>query len=113
MALFNFAVRYVADHPELEPGFRVSRADVAEFRRSMASEEREVSAEDFAAADRFVRYHLEREIALQAWGESGRFFQLREYDTQLRRAIEVLSGVNSLDELLRFGTEQDRAAAGG
>ena len=99
LALFNFAVEYVAEHPDLEPGFQVSGADLDAFFATLPDFEASVEREDFEGAERFVRYQLEGEIALQAWGEEGRFRQLRDRDRQLRRALEVLEGVNTPEGL--------------
>ena len=59
-----------------------------------------VERDDFTGALRYVRYHLEKEIALQAWGEAGQFEQLRRHDRQLERALELLRGVQSPVALL-------------
>ena len=69
-ALFNFSVSYVQEHPDLELGFVSSGADLDRFYRYLVDEhEVELDRADFMAARRFVRYQLEREIALQAWDE--------------------------------------------
>ncbi|HUF77209.1 MAG TPA: S41 family peptidase [Longimicrobiales bacterium] len=100
VALFNHAVEYVRRNPELEPGFRISDAELDEFYGSLPEEARGSPA-DFDRARRFVRYQMEREIALQAWGEVGQFQQSLQYDRQLQRALEVLEGVRSPQDLLR------------
>lgn len=100
VALFNFAVRYVAEHPDLEPGFEVDAADFDAFYRALPEFEAPIDRSAFDAAERFVRYHLEREIALRAWGDAGQFQQLRGHDRQLERAVEILSTAASPQELL-------------
>ena len=100
LALFNYAVEYLRRNPDLEPGFRIGDAELDDFYDSLPEEAR-VSPADFNRARRFVRYQLEREIALQAWGEVGQFQQVRQYDRQLQRALEVLEGVRTPAELLR------------
>ncbi len=52
------------------------------------------------AAERFVRYRMEREIALQAWGDAGQFEQLRRHDTQLTAAVELLRGAANPADLI-------------
>jgi hypothetical protein len=59
-------------------------------------------------AERFLRYRLTREIAQQAWGDAGEFEKARPFDTQLQRALEVLSRARSTEDLFR-----QAAAAGG
>jgi len=107
VALFNFGVRYVGEHPDLEVGFSVSAADLAAFQASLPDFEAGIDPEDFQAAERFVRYHMEREIALQAWGDAGEFSQLRSHDRQLQRAIELL-GASSTPAALVATVESAR-----
>jgi carboxyl-terminal processing protease len=114
LALFNFAVDYVQSHPGLAPGFTLADSDLDHLYATLPQYEAEVSPDDFERARRFVRYHLEREIALQAWGDSGQFMQSRLYDRQLQRALDVLEGVDSPAELLRSteAAEPDPALVG-
>ena len=99
-ALFNFAVEYVREHPTLEPGFTIGDAELDALFASLPEWEAEVSREDFDLARRFVRYQMEREIAAQTWGDAGQFLQSRAYDRQLGRALELLQGARTTDELL-------------
>lgn len=100
LALFNYAVEFVSRHPGLEPGFDVSDADLADFFATLPDFGAGVDRADFDGAERFVRYQLESEIALQAWGEAGQFRQLQRHDRQLARAIEVLLGAETPAELI-------------
>ena len=100
LGLFNFAVEYVRTHPGLEPGFRVGEADLEAFYASLPQYEAEVDVDDLERVERFVRYHLEREIALQAWGDAGQFRQSVPDDRQLQRALELLRGARTPAELL-------------
>lgn len=100
LALFNYAVEYVRRHPDLSPGFALSDAEFASFFAALPAYDAGVERADFERARRFVRYHMEREIALQAWGEVGQFRQSVPYDRQLRRALEIVAGVRTGEELL-------------
>jgi carboxyl-terminal processing protease len=111
LALFNFAVEYVREHPALEPGFSVTDEEMERLYASLPEWEAEVSREAFDLSERFVRYQLEREIASQAWGDSGQFLQSRAYDRQLAAAVELLSGARSTDELLAAVGAQASAVA--
>lgn len=99
-AVFNHAVDFVAAHPDLEPGFALSDADLAAFFRSLAASGVTVDVADFRRARRFIAHQLEREIALQAWGERGAFQQGAGRDLQLGQALDLLRGAASLDDLL-------------
>lgn len=100
-ALFNFAVRYVQAHPDLALGFAVTDRDLTDFYRALPEWDVVVDRDDFRRARRFVRYHLEQEIAFQAWDDRGRFLQGRDQDRQLERAIELLRDVDGPDALFR------------
>jgi carboxyl-terminal processing protease len=110
VALFNYAVEYLRRNPGLAPGFSLSDAELEDFYASLP-EEAQVERADFDRARRFVRYQLEREIALQAWGDVGQFQQTRRQDRQLTRALELLEGVRTPADLLRRveAAEPDRA----
>jgi carboxyl-terminal processing protease len=108
LAVFAFAVDYVAERPDLEPGFTLRTADLEAFFDRLPQHGAEVDAEDLEDAERFVRYHLEREISNQAWGEIGPFLQLRRFDRQLGRALEVIAGADSPASLI---TEVQEAGA--
>lgn len=98
-ALFSYAVAYVREHPGLAHGFSLSGSDLRAFYGSLPEDGDPVPLEDFERAERFVRYHLEREIALQAWGDQGQFEQGVPYDRQLEAALDLLAGARSTDDL--------------
>ncbi len=100
VALFNFANEYIREHPSLEVGFSVSDADLERLFTELPQWEVDVPRADYDRSRRFIRYQLEREIALQAWGEGGEFLQMKQYDRQLDRAVELLSGAGTTTELL-------------
>ena len=90
-ALFNFAVSYVQDHPDLEVGFSLSVSDMDRFHSYLLNNyEVDLDHIDFTTASRFVKYQLEREIALQAWEREDAFRQTKDKDVQLNKAIDLL-----------------------
>jgi carboxyl-terminal processing protease len=101
LAIFNFSVDYVRQDPSLAPGFSLSEGDMERLYASLPDFGAQVGREEFEGAKRFVRYQLEREIASQAWGQSGEFLQSSSYDRQLQAAVDLLRGVESTEELLR------------
>jgi carboxyl-terminal processing protease len=113
VALFNYAVRYVQEHPNLELGFELSDDDMAAFYRALPEWDVSVDRDDFRLGQRFVRHQLEREVALQAWGERGEFLQGRRHDRQLGRAVELLEGSSSPEELLGSVTRPEATGSGG
>ena len=107
IAMFNFSVDYVQEHPDLDPGFQLSDSDLDRFFETLSEAEVLINREDFDRAERFVRYQLERDIALRAWGDAGQFDQIRSYDRQLGRAIRLLDGVTTATDLLRAVSEAE------
>jgi hypothetical protein len=100
VAIFDFAVRFVASRPGLAPGFTLTDADLADFVRGLPGSGVEVDGDDVLRARRFVSYQIEQEIALRAWGDRGLFMHERAHDAQLIRALELLRGTSSIEELL-------------
>jgi len=100
-AIFNYAVDYLRDHPELDPGFSLHDPDLEAFYERLPSSDVSLERESFERAKRFVRYRLEEEIATQKWGQEGAFRRTAEVDRPLRRAIELLSGASSSVALFR------------
>ena len=99
-AAFNHAVSYVQDHPDLATGFALTPADLDRFYRTLIDEHEIVLDEsDFVTAVRFVTLRLERQIALQAWGEEGAFQHARRDDRQLNDAIEILKQADTPEAL--------------
>ncbi len=105
VALFNFAVRFVREHPDLAVGFRMADADLDAFYRALPEWDIDVDRDDFRDARRFVEYQLEREIALQAWGERGEFLQTWRYDRPLGRSLDLLRQAGTTGELLTLAAE--------
>jgi carboxyl-terminal processing protease len=103
--LFDYAVAYVQRHPGLAPGFALSTADIDAFHRQVAAADIGVEDADLDRAERYIRYRLEREIALQAWGEEGEFRQVRRWDEQLNAALALMRGQTTSQRLVQVTTE--------
>jgi carboxyl-terminal processing protease len=107
-AVFNYAVKYIQERPGLERGFELSAADIAAFVDALPAAGVHADPSVTRQAERFVRQELTRQIALQAWGEAAEFEKARRYDTQLQRALDVLSRAGTVDGVFR-----EAAASGG
>jgi len=105
VALFNYAVEYVGEHPSIKVGFSLTAEDVEAFYEVLVDDENFADLAELRAAESFVRYHMEREIALQAWGAEGKFRQLQSYDRQLARALDLLVEVETPAELIAVALE--------
>lgn len=123
-AFFRYATEYVAENEGLDPDFPVTDAMVAEFYELLLEMGADFDREIYREADRFIRYHIASEVALQASGEQGQFARLRSTDQQLARAIDFLSRTTSVEGIFRIagqdfptegpgnaGDEQGRSAS--
>ena len=108
-ALFEFAVLHIQARPNLSSGFALDEADLTRFREHLV--ERGIDAESAAAAnaERFLRFQLEREIALRRSGAEGEFLRLMEADPPLRRAVELLGRARSQQDLFDLAAGSARA----
>ncbi len=112
-AIFNFAVTYIQEHPELQVGFELTDAVMASFYTALAESGLEMDREVVDGAGRFVRHQLGREIANQKWGDEGAFRSQLPSDHQLERAVELLRGARSPGELFQgAGLEPEPAPDG-
>jgi len=114
VALQNWTVHYIQAHPELQPGFRITDADLASFHAALLERGAELSFDDLVGARRYVDFHLGAEIALQAWEDRGRFDRTAAGDLQLGRAIELLQAADDRVELFELaGIPLASGSAGG
>lgn len=103
--LFNFAVDFLQANPGLESDFQVDESVVAAFVRELRAGGFQANARALRDADRYIRFQLESEIALQAFGEEGQFLRLEDRDRQLQRALEALRDAGSPTDLVAMGGE--------
>lgn len=100
-AIFAYAVQYVQEHGDLRPGFALEADAMRRFDAFVAERGVDVDPATLEEARRFLRYQVEREIALQAMGDLGQFLHMRRFDRQLETALDHAAGSSSTDELLR------------
>lgn len=110
-ALFNYAVSYIQEHPGLAEDFEIGAAEMAGLRRTLDERGVEVPDEVFRDAERYIRYHLEREIALQAFGDAGQFRRAMRWDRPVVRALELMDGVETTRALLQAARGADGSTA--
>ncbi|MDT8370024.1 MAG: S41 family peptidase [Longimicrobiales bacterium] len=102
--LFNHVVDWLAERPGIELDFVLDDATVEGFREALvrdgvtapASRHLGVSETELLdTVDRYIRFHLEHEIALQAFGEEGVFLRQLDRDRQLQAALAAVRGAAS------------------
>ena len=112
----GWVVDYLNRNPELQPGFEVTDEDLADLHRSLAAREVELDVETLRRAGRVVTFLMGSEIALQAWGDEGRFERTRDGDAQLQRARDLLARAASQRDLFALAgsplAEAEGAAPG-
>jgi carboxyl-terminal processing protease len=108
-AVFNFAVRYLQENPDLQPDFRIGPEDMERFRGLLRETGVPLSSTQFQRLGRFVRFQLEREIALQAWGEAGEFRRVMDTDRVLQRTLTLLRDSGTTSDLLRLAARPENS----
>lgn len=88
--VFNYAVRYLQENPGLPRDFALGPAVMQDFEAYLAAQGMEIAADVFAGASDYIRYQLEREIALQAFGDAGEFLHTWRSDLPLTQAVELV-----------------------
>jgi carboxyl-terminal processing protease len=104
-SIFNYAVEYLQAHPDLDPSFSLSDGDLQAFHTYLTESGVDLTPQAYRAARRFIRFHVEREIALRAWGEVGEFMRMVPSDRAVQRAIDLLNGSSSQSGLLELATD--------
>jgi carboxyl-terminal processing protease len=113
VSIFNFAVRLIQERPSLQPDFEITDRDLEQLYESLDDTIRsQLDLVGFMKASRYIRYDLERKVALQKWGEATEFRRSVPYDLQLKSALDVLGRADSPESLFRVaGQEPGRRSA--
>jgi carboxyl-terminal processing protease len=100
-ALFDFAVDYVNENPDLDMNFVASDAVLAKLRDYLRDEkELEFTAAEFDSSRDYFVWQIEREVGSKLEGVRGGYqLQLRR-DPQVEKALELLASGESNEELL-------------
>jgi len=93
---FDFAVRYVADHPDLERDFRMDEAMWNEFRSFLTQRESELTEEELNSARDELDGRLRANIARIKWGQDAEAQILAETDAQMQKALELFDEAAAL-----------------
>ena len=109
-ALFEFAVLYIQERPNLPPGAAIADADLARFRQHLAERGIDAEAAVLERAERYLRFQLEREIARRRAGREGEFLRLMTADPPLARAVELLARARSQQELFDLVAAEESLA---
>ncbi|MBN2464390.1 S41 family peptidase [candidate division WOR-3 bacterium] len=101
-AFFDFAVDYTNVHPGLAPDFRADKAVLDQFRDYLKTTKKmEFTEAEFDSSHSIFEREIEREVAGKLLGMRGDYQARILRDEHVRRAVELLRPVQSLDELLK------------
>jgi carboxyl-terminal processing protease len=87
--LFDYAVRFVAAHPDLKPGFAVSDDVMKDLRAFLASRNFKYDAEAFDGSRKGLELRLRSQIGRVKWGAEAESRILVEGDTQVQKALTL------------------------
>lgn len=85
---FDFAVRYVNAHPELEPGFTFADEQVDAFKQLLADRAFEYDATEFAENRASIAQRLEAQIARVRWDAVEESKVMSKYDPQVQKGLQ-------------------------
>ncbi|MGW8267915.1 MAG: S41 family peptidase [Longimicrobiales bacterium] len=108
-AVFNFAVLYLQAHPSPPRDFSVGPQDLEDFQALLTESGVSLSPSAFGRLERFIRFQLEREIALRTWGEVGEFLRMLNSDRVVQRALDLLEDSETTADLLRMASQVERS----
>lgn len=99
---FTFAVKYMRDHPELKPGFPITKDMLGQFYDALARSGVTIERPVYDAADRWVATGLGYEMTYTKWGEQEARKRLNAESPEVRVATELLRKAKSPGSLFNL-----------
>ena len=96
---YRYAVEFAHDHPELRPGFPVTREMLDGFYEALGSEGLEIDRSLYDETSGLIGRRLAYEISVAKFSREEGWKRLLEDDPQLRAAVDLLRAAASTDEL--------------
>jgi len=101
-AFFDFAVDYTNSHPGLSADFRTDQAVLGQFRDYLKTTKKlEFTEAEFDSSEAVFVREIEREVAAKLLGMRGDYQARMRRDEHVKKAVELLKPVQSLEELLK------------
>ncbi len=103
-ALFDFAVRYSQEHPEVQrdEDLILTTADLEALKQYLRNEKHlDFTDQEFEEAQEDLRYWLSLEIAEKYWGIQGRYRFALKRDPVLETAVQLLAQANHTEDLFQ------------
>ena len=101
--IFDFAVRHVNGHTDLEPGFEFDESLFHSFRDFLREREFEFETEEFEEHADVLKLRLRAQIARVAWDQIEEARVLAESDPAVRRALGLFDEAADLSEVGALG----------
>jgi len=105
--IFDFAVAFVSDHPELKRGYRIDDPVLQSFQEFLRGKQFEFDAGEFAESEDSIRLRLNAQIARVKWDQIEEARVLAESDPQIQRALGLF---DEAAELARAGSRGEPGA---
>jgi len=99
---FTFAVKYMREHPELKPGFPVTKQMLGAFYDALTRAGVTIERPVYDAAERWVATGLGYEMTYTKWGEQEARKRLNSESPELRVATELLRKAKSPGSLFNL-----------
>jgi carboxyl-terminal processing protease len=96
--IFDFAVGYNHDHPELDPDVPLTDEDITAFRAFLDQREFEYDAAEFEKEKDVIRLRLRAQIARVRWDQNVEARILAQADPQVQKAVSVFKEAAELAE---------------
>ncbi len=103
--IFDFSVKFAADHPDLKPDFQMDDEIIASFKRYLASRAFECDDESFAEHRELIALRIKARISFVAWDKVAESRVLAALDPQLQKALSLFEEAASLARAAGNGTD--------
>jgi carboxyl-terminal processing protease len=107
--VFEYAVTYVATHPDISADFDADPAFFDKFEEFLAQKQFEYTKEDMDEGRDFVEVMLRAEIARKVWGDEAAYRISMERDSQLQKTVDLINGTKTLADLFTLAAEYSEA----
>ena len=106
---FDYAVKYAAAHPKLQPDFVADDATINDFRKFIDSRQFKYEAPAFDSARKVLELRLRSQIARVKWGTEAESRVLAEGDSQIQKALTLFEEAAKLAEAGELGRREKEA----
>ncbi len=105
----DYALRYAHQHKDLSRDFQVTPEMLSEVQGMIKNKKIEFTQAQFDSSRIYIEQWIKSEIAFDLFGDKGRYeLGVLPYDEQVKKAVELLKGVNTTQELFRREKREGR-----